>query len=99
MDITNFMEWFIGQVVNMFTSIYNTLDNITFMGTSLLKVSLTIMILGALLTTLLTIANSNIANAEKSGKVKGESEEKNGSRYEPQHTYKNKHEKKESKWI
>lgn len=55
MDITNFMTWFIYQVVNIFTFVYSTLNDITFMGTSLLKVILTIGILGALLPVILTL--------------------------------------------
>lgn len=55
MDITNFMTWFINQVVDIFTFVYSTLNDITFMGTSLLKVILTIGILGALLPVILTL--------------------------------------------
>lgn len=65
MDITNFMTWFLNQVIRIFTYSYNTLDNITFMGTSLLKVSLTIVILGTLLPILLTIVNTQGIKAEK----------------------------------
>ena len=43
-DISDFMSWFIGQVVDMFGEIYSILDSITFAGTSLLKVLLTILI-------------------------------------------------------
>lgn len=65
MDITNFMTWFLNQVIRIFTYSYNTLDRITFMGTSLLKVSLTIVILGTLLPVLLTIVNTQGIKAEK----------------------------------
>lgn len=65
MDITNFMTWFLNQVIRIFTYSYNTLDRITFMGTSLLKVSLTIVILGTLLPILLTIVNTQGIKAEK----------------------------------
>ena len=65
MDITNFMTWFLNQVVRIFTYSYNTLDSITFMGTSLLRVSLTILILGTLIPILLTIVNTQGIKAEK----------------------------------
>lgn len=68
------MQWFIELVVNMFTSIYNTLDSITFMGTSLLKFSLTIMILASLVTVLFTIANSYVVNGERFGRAEGRRE-------------------------
>lgn len=55
MDITNFMQWFINEILSMFTNIYNILNNITFMGTSLLKVILTITILSIILPILLTL--------------------------------------------
>ena len=63
MDITNFIQWFVGQVVSIFTSCFTILDSITFMGTSLLKVILTILILSALLSVILTIgrSSSNVA--------------------------------------
>lgn len=65
MDITNFMTWFLNQVVNIFTYVFTTLNNITFMGTSLLKVILTITILGAMLPVLLTITQTQGVKAEK----------------------------------
>lgn len=65
MDITNFMTWFINQVVNIFTFAYSTLNDITFMGTSLLKVILTIGILGALLPVILTLVQRQSIGAEQ----------------------------------
>lgn len=76
MDITDFMTWFLSQIVSMFTSIFSTLDSITFMGTSLLKVSLTIIILSVLIPILLTVGKSSIIHSERSGKVKGQREER-----------------------
>lgn len=81
MDITEFMSWFISQVVTLFTKIFSLLDSVTFSGTSLLKVTLTILILSALIPILLTIGKSGIAHSERSGRVKGKQEandEKNG---------------------
>lgn len=57
-DISNFMSWFIGQVVSMFGSIFNILDSITFSGTSFLKFILVIVILSALLPVVLTLSQS-----------------------------------------
>ena len=48
-DITSFMTWFLNQVISIFSYVFSTLNSITFMGTSLLKVLLTITILGAIL--------------------------------------------------
>lgn len=59
MDISNFMSWFITQVVNIFKWFYNLLNSITFGGTSLLKVLVTIVILVPLLSVVLTI-NQNV---------------------------------------
>ena len=59
MDISNFMSWFITQVFNIFKWFYNLLDSITFGGTSLLKVLVTIVILVPLISIVLTI-NQNV---------------------------------------
>lgn len=45
MDISNFMTWFIQQVVRIFQYTYTMLNNITFSGTSLLKVIIFINII------------------------------------------------------
>lgn len=70
MDITNFMTWFIEQVVDMFTSIFTILDGVEFLGTSLLKVILTILILGSLLSVVLTIGKTSSVVASRADKVK-----------------------------
>lgn len=59
MDISNFMSWFITHVFNIFKWFYNLLDSITFGGTSLLKVLVTIVILVPLISVVLTI-NQNV---------------------------------------
>ena len=69
-DITEFMSWFISQVVDMFGELFSILDSITFAGTSLLRVLLTIMIFGSLLGVILTISKSFNVVASKSEKVK-----------------------------
>lgn len=58
MDITNFMTWFISQIVKMFSWFFGILDNFKFAGTSLLSVIIVIMIFSALLPVLLTISKS-----------------------------------------
>lgn len=70
MDITNFMSWFIDQVVSIFTWVYSTLDSIKFMGTSLLKVSVTLMILIPLIGVVLTISRNTSVVGERVEKVK-----------------------------
>lgn len=69
MDITNFMTWFISQVVNMFTWFFSLLDNIKFGGTSLLKVCITISILVPLVTVLLTIVSNVSIKGSRSERV------------------------------
>lgn len=55
MDISSFMSWFIQQVVRIFTYTYTTLNNITFAGTSLLKVIIFINIIIPFLYLVITI--------------------------------------------
>lgn len=69
-DISDFISWFIGQVVDMFGETYSILDSITFAGTSLLKVLLTILILGSLLGVILTFSKSVNFVGSRSEKVK-----------------------------
>lgn len=54
-DIGTFMTWFLNQVYIIFTYTYNTLDSIQFGGISLLVLSLSILILGALIPIFLTL--------------------------------------------
>ncbi len=75
MDITNFMQWFIDQIVNMFTYFFNLLDSITFMGTSLLRVIITISILIPLMSVLLTISKNGSIRVSKSERVRERSED------------------------
>lgn len=55
MDITSFIDWFISQFINLFTFIYNTLDNVTFHGVSILGYSITLILMGVIITTLTTL--------------------------------------------
>ncbi|MBE6148632.1 MAG: hypothetical protein E7167_04005 [Firmicutes bacterium] len=76
MDISNFMSWFVSQVVSMFTWAFNLLDSITFGGTSLLKVLVTIMILVPLLSIVLTLFQNMTVVGEKSGRISERREQK-----------------------
>lgn len=55
MDITSFMEWFVSQAVSIFTFTYTTLNNITFGGTSLLKVIIFLNVIVPFLYIIITI--------------------------------------------
>lgn len=71
-DITDFMTWFVASVVDMFSELFSILDSITFAGTSLLRVILTILILGSLVGVILTIGqtvSTNLAKSERSDRV------------------------------
>lgn len=59
MDIGNFMSWFIQQVIRIFTFTYNTLNNITFGGTSLLKIIIFINVIIPLLKLLITVVSGS----------------------------------------
>ena len=67
-DISSFMIWFINQVISIFTMCFNILDSITFGGTSLLKVFVTIMILIPLLSVVLTLFHNSSSSGYRSGK-------------------------------
>lgn len=75
-DITDFMTWFLGQVVSLFGDIFSLLDSITFMGTSLLKVLLTILILGSLIGVVLTIGKSTNYVVSRSERVDRKNQKK-----------------------
>ena len=70
MDITDFMTWWLSQVLQLFTKIFNLLDSIQFMGTSLLKVILTILILSVLIPVILTLSRSTNFVGSKAEKIK-----------------------------
>ena len=70
MDITEFMTWWLSQVLQLFTKIFNLLDSIEFMGTSLLRVIVTILILSVLIPVILTISKSTNFIGSKADKIK-----------------------------
>ncbi len=79
MDISNFMSWFVNQVVNMFSWFFETLDSITFAGTSLLKVSVTIVILVPLVGVFLTLSKNLNVTSGKSERVSDKNDKNNAS--------------------
>lgn len=54
-DITSFMTWWVSNIINMIGYCWNTLDSIQFAGTSILRVLIWCVILGALFKVTLTI--------------------------------------------
>lgn len=74
MDISNFMSWFVSQVVRIFTWCFNTLDSIQFGGTTLLRVLVTIVILVPLLSVFLTLGKNGGIPVARSEKVRSKSE-------------------------
>ena len=68
MDITNFMTWFINQIINMLSKILNILNGIEFMGTSLLKVILFVQILAIIIKILLTVSKNTGSYIERVNK-------------------------------
>ena len=89
MDISGFMSWFVSEVIGMFTWAFNILDSITFAGTSLLKVLVTIMILVPLLGVVLTLSQSVSVMGYKSERI----EEKR------ERTQAKQHSKGKSRWV
>lgn len=79
-DISDFMSWFVSSIVDIFGELFFILDSITFAGTSLLRVLLTILILGSLLGVILTFSrsvSSNLSKVERSEKVRERSSNSN----------------------
>lgn len=66
MNISNFITWFIQQVVNIGTGAINILDNIIiYQGVTMLDFIIAIMILGMFLTIILAIPKNAMNKAEK----------------------------------
>lgn len=75
MNISNFIEWFITQFVNIGTQIINIIDGIIIYGNvSLLDFIITITILGMFLSLILTIPQNAIHKVEKIGKERKKKE-------------------------
>lgn len=58
MDITVFMTWFVGCVVTIARWCWDMLDKITFMGTSLLDFSITLVIIGVVLNLMFSLVKA-----------------------------------------
>ena len=77
MNISNFIEWFIQQFVNIGTRIINIIDGIIIYGNvSLLDFIIAIVILGMFLSLILTIPQNAMHKVEKIGKER-KNKEKN----------------------
>lgn len=76
LDIGNFMTWFVSQCVSIFGSVYNILDSITFLGTSLLKFSITILIISATVSVLFTLVHAYSVMPDTSDKVSSKKSKK-----------------------
>lgn len=77
MNISNFIEWFIQQFVNIGTKIINIIDEIIIYGNvSLLDFIVAITILGMFLSLILTIPQNAMHKVEKIGKER-KNKEKN----------------------
>ena len=74
MDISNFMSWFVSQVARIFTYTYTTLNNITFAGTSLLKVIIFINVIVPFLYVILTIPHNPKSAYEKGRRESGKND-------------------------
>ena len=75
MNISNFIEWFIQQFVNIGTQIINILNGIIIYGSvSLLDFIIAITILGMFLSLILTIPQNAIHKVEKIGKERKKKE-------------------------
>lgn len=77
MDITNFMNWFILQFRTLVVWVFNTLDSITFMGTSLLRFPIMILLIGVLFDIMLSLVHSRGAK-EQAKKINNDRKEGSG---------------------
>lgn len=69
MNISNFIEWFITQFINIGTQVINIIDGIIIYGNvSLLDFIIAITILGMFLSLILTIPQNAMHKVEKNGR-------------------------------
>ena len=65
MNISNFMQWFIQQFINIGTSMLGKLDQIILVGNvSLMDFTITIVILGAFISIIVTAPQLGVAKRE-----------------------------------
>lgn len=75
MNISNFVEWFITQFINIGTQVINILDGIIIYGNvSLLDFIIAITILGMFLSLILTIPQNAMHKIEKIGRERKKKE-------------------------
>ena len=75
MNISNFIEWFITQFINIGTQVINMLDGIIIYGNvSLLDFIVAITILGMFLSLILTIPQNAMHKVEKIGRERKKKE-------------------------
>lgn len=79
-NITPFMTWWVNIVINTLTKLFNMLDSFEFMGTTLLEVTISIVIISAMLPILLTIANTTRISVEKAERRKAINDRKNNKK-------------------
>jgi hypothetical protein len=60
-DFTDAFNWFLNQFLNIIRYCFDQLDAITISGVSLLDISVTILILGAILPIVFTFATSSVS--------------------------------------
>ena len=75
MNISNFIEWFITQFINIGTQVINILDGIIIYGNvSMLDFIIAITILGMFLSLILTIPQNAIQKVERIGRERKKKE-------------------------
>lgn len=75
MNVSNFIEWFITQFINIGTQIINIIDGvIIYRNVSLLDFIIAITILGMFLSLILTIPQNAMNKVEKIGKERKKKE-------------------------
>lgn len=79
-DITNFMTWFINQVITIVSSTFSILDSIQFAGTSILRVLLVILFFSAVIPVIMTIANAGVTTADRVIATRRSTEDRNARR-------------------
>lgn len=65
MDITNFITWFIQEIINLISNCFIILYNITFYNISLLEYIISLLVLGVIIEILFTLVSSNGLNSSR----------------------------------
>lgn len=79
-NITPFMTWWVNLVVNTLTKLFNILDSFEFMETTLLEVTISIVIISAMIPILLTLANTTRISVEKAERRKAINDRQNNKK-------------------